>query len=121
MAKHNKIGQQGEKISVNYLREKGYKILKTNWTHNRKEIDIIVKKNDILSIVEVKTRTSETNILPSETVNFQKQKFLINAANNFVNIYNINLEIRFDIIIVTLKTDSHKIEHIKDAFYPMVE
>ena len=121
MAQHNKTGQIGEEISVHYLETQGYKILKTNWTHNRKEIDIIAKKNDILSIVEVKTRTSETNISPSETVNLQKQKFLINAANNFVNIYNINLEIRFDIIIVTLKANSHKIEHIKDAFYAMVE
>ena len=121
MAEHNKVGEKGEQIALDYLKTKDYKILHTNWRFNRKEIDIIAEKNKILTVVEIKTRTYTPNLSPSEIVNLRKQNFLINAINNYIELYNINLEIQFDIIIIILNQNGYKINHIKDAFYPMVE
>ena len=121
MAKHNKIGEQGEQIALNYLKTENYKILHSNWRFKQKEIDIIAEKNKILTVIEIKTRTYETNLQPAEMVNIRKQNFLIKAINKYIDIYNINLEIQFDIIIIILNKDGFKINHIKDAFYPMVE
>ena len=41
MAEHNEKGKQGEEIAVKFLKNKGYKILETNWRLGKNEIDII--------------------------------------------------------------------------------
>ena len=54
MAAHNELGKLGEKMAAEYLVENGYEILETNWRHQKAEVDIICKINNILAIVEVK-------------------------------------------------------------------
>ncbi len=119
MAKHNEIGKIGEKIAEEYLLEKKYKILHKNWHYQRKEIDIVAVDKNMIVIIEVKTRTSTYYNLPSQTVTLQKQKFLINTANAYVNTFNIDLEIRFDIISVQYNSHKSKIDHIENAFFPI--
>ena len=55
------IGSLGEKIAQEYLKNKGYQILDRNYSFRipaspqKGEIDIIAKKEDIISFIEVKT------------------------------------------------------------------
>ena len=56
MADHIELGKEGEIIAVDYLQKKGFQILARNFRFKRAEVDIIVFKNDLLRIVEVKTR-----------------------------------------------------------------
>ena len=58
MAEHNELGKIGEELAVDFLTEKGYEILETNWTFQKAEVDIIAQKGNVLAIVEVKTRSS---------------------------------------------------------------
>ena len=58
MAEHNELGKLGEELAVDFLIEKGYDILETNWTFQKAEVDIIALKENILAVVEVKTRSS---------------------------------------------------------------
>lgn len=44
MAEHNELGKQGEALAVEFLQQKGYAILETNWTFQKAEIDIIAQK-----------------------------------------------------------------------------
>ncbi len=119
MSENIKIGQEGEEMAVNFLVKKGYKILARNWRHKHYEIDIIAQFNDILVIVEVKRRTGTYFEQPFQAVNRKKQKRIIEATNVYIEKFEIDLEARFDIIsIVSEKYD--KIEHIEDAFYPLV-
>jgi putative endonuclease len=53
-------------------------------------------------------------------VNRKKQKFIIDATNSYIEKFDIDMEVRFDIISVIFKDGKHKIEHIEDAFYPLV-
>jgi len=55
------IGNWGENIAKNYLKNKGYTILDTNWRHHHKELDIVAYKDKIIGF-EVKTRTSNTGL-----------------------------------------------------------
>lgn len=115
----SEVGKWGETVARNYLEQKGYIILETNWHSSHREIDIIAQIKQTIVIVEVKTRTS-TYINPADAVNRQKQKLLIAAANCYMKIKNLDADIRFDIISIISKKNEVKIEHIQNAFYPQI-
>lgn len=118
---HNiEIGKLGEQIAKEYLSKKGYTILESNWTHGHKEIDLIAQYEKKLVIVEVKCRNSSPLELPQHAVNKQKQRDLISAANAYISTIDLDCEIRFDIIAIVLKGEKTEIDHIEDAFYPIL-
>ncbi len=113
------VGSWGEQQARDYLAKKGYCILETNWHDSHREIDIIASQGDEIVIVEVKTRTS-TFLKPADAVNKQKQKLLIAAANYYVRKNNIDKNVRFDIISIVAVNGEITIEHIENAFYPLL-
>ena len=117
MADHNDLGKLGEELAVDFLQKKGYEILETNWTFQKAEIDIIAQKENILAIVEVKTRSSNDFGLPQDFVKPKKIQLLVKAVNEFVIIKNLEVEVRFDIIAILKNGKEFKIEHIEEAFY----
>jgi len=119
MAEHHQTGLDGEELASLYLTGKGYEVLEKNWRFQHAEIDILARKDDVLIIAEVKTRKSSFFGEPEEFVNRQKQKHLIKAANAYVEKNDLDVEVRFDIISVLVTGDSHRINHIQDAFHPI--
>ena len=115
----HELGKLGEELAVEYLIKKGYQILERNWRSGHKEIDIIAQKDDILVIVEVKTRTSDDYGDPDIAVGAYKQRMLIWAADAYVRYKNLNVDVRFDIISIVFTDDEPQIEHIEDAFIPL--
>ncbi len=118
MAEHNETGKTGEEIAVKYLRSKGYTILETNWRLGRNEIDIVAEINDLLVVVEVKTRHTNDFGDPQSFVDRQKQRLLIRAANAYIKWHSVTKETRFDIISILLTNRDPEVNHIIDAFYP---
>lgn len=118
MAQHNKLGNKGEDIAARYLAAKGYKILERNWRHERDEIDIIALDGVFLVIAEVKTRSTAFFGEPEEAVNRKKQKYLVRAADAYIQKNNIMLETRYDILSVIIDGNTETVRHIEDAFYP---
>ncbi|MFO7842957.1 MAG: YraN family protein [Bacteroidales bacterium] len=118
MADHNKLGKKGEEIALKYLKSNQYTIKETNWRFRKNEIDIIAEKDNLLVVVEVKTRTSEYFENPKEAVTRKKQKFIIQAADAYVQENKIDMETQFDIVAVTIINGQTNIEHIQDAFQP---
>ena len=118
MSKHNKIGIKGEQIAADFLLNKGYIILHRNWRSGKKELDIIAAKDDILAIIEIKTRTRQDISFPEEAVTRRKQQFLKLATADFMDKNPEYINIRFDIISVLLDKDVVKeIIHFEEAFY----
>jgi putative endonuclease len=117
MAEHNELGKLGEELAVKFLRKEGYEILETNWTFQKAEIDIIAQKENILAVVEVKTRSSLEFGLPQDFVKPMKIQLLVKAINEYVVSKDLDFEVRFDIIAVHKEDKSFAIEHLKDAFY----
>lgn len=113
-------GKKGEDIAKAYLIKKEYKILHINWRFKHQEIDIIALDKENIVFIEVKTRSSEYFENPKDAVTRKKQKFIINAANAYIEERDINLEARFDVISIIL-SNRVEIEHIEDAFYPIVK
>lgn len=117
MAEHNDLGNRGEELAAEYLENNGYNILDRKWQYQKAEIDLIATKGDILAVVEVKTRSSIDFGLPQDFVNKKKIRLLVAAINEYVNINDLSLEVRFDIIAVLQTPTGMTVEHIEDAFY----
>lgn len=120
MAEHNIVGKKGEQIALAYLQEKGYKILAINWIYRKAELDIVATHDGLFIVVEVKTRTSTEFENPKEAVTIKKQKHIVRAADAYIQEYDIELECRFDIVSVLIIDNNIEVEHIDDAFYPML-
>jgi putative endonuclease len=121
MADHNILGKKGEELAAEFLSEKGYEILETNWSQIGSEIDIIARMEKTLVVVEVKTRKGNYFGEPEAFVNKTKQKNLIKGAGAYVQKYNLDLEVRFDIVsVIHPPSGEFKIQHIEDAFYPLL-
>jgi putative endonuclease len=117
MADHNELGKLGEELAVEYLQKYGYTILETNWVFQKAEIDILAQKDNIIAVVEVKTRSSIDFGLPQDFVKPNKIQLLVKAVNGYVNENDLDLEVRFDIIAISKKGQEFVIEHLTDAFF----
>lgn len=120
MAEHNDLGNIGEEIAVRYLHDNGFMVLETNWRFGKDEIDIIAEKGDFLVIVEVKTRASSGFGEPEVFVNKAKQRFLVRAAQVYLEKNKVDKETRFDVISIVLNNTTRKVNHIEGAFYPVL-
>lgn len=120
MAEHNDLGTTGEDLASEHLAKKGYKILERNWSFGKEEIDIIAQKDDEIVFVEVKTRASAFYGRPEAFVKRQKQRFIIKAANTYIERHDIDKEARFDVIGVIVNSGGKEINHIEDAFAPVL-
>jgi putative endonuclease len=117
MADHNELGTLGEELAVEFLEKNGYKILETNWTFQKAEVDIIATKDYVLAVIEVKTRSSIEFGLPQDFVKPKKIQLLVKAINEYVISNDLDLDVRFDIIAIQKENKGFLIEHIEDAFY----
>ena len=117
MPKKDELGSHGEQLAVDYLLDKKYSILERNYRFDRAEIDILARKDDILAVVEVKTRSSTAFGDPHEFVKPRQIKNLVKAVNHYIESRDLDVETRFDIIAISKSGQHYSIEHLTDAFY----
>lgn len=118
MDKKKEKGNLGEKVALEYLKQNGYSILKTNYFSKFGEIDIIAEDKGVLSFIEVKTRRNSF-ISALSSVSHSKQKKLHKTAQIFLQNHPEFSDsfTRFDVIaIISNNNTPPKIKHIKDAF-----
>jgi putative endonuclease len=118
MSKNRVTGQLGEKMAADFLSCKGYSIEYVNWKGEGCEIDIIARQQMKWIFIEVKTRSHSRFGWPEKAVNKTKQRHIAKAADKFIFDYQIEDEIRFDIISIIKSGDKVEIYHIEDAFVP---
>ena len=118
MSEAHDLGRDGEDQAINYLKEKGYRILFKNWKWGRNEIDIIAENKQFIVFAEVKTRSDNFQEHPRNAVTNEKQRSIIRAAEGYIQKFRIDKESRFDVVTIIKKGKESDIEHIEDAFYP---
>jgi len=113
-------GKWGEKIAVEYLRKKGFKIVATGFRSRYGEIDVIAESKEYLTITEVKTRRNPNFAHAREYVSKDKQRKIIATAKIWLTKRPTKLQPRFDVIEIYAKdgelTKSPEIIHIENAF-----
>ncbi|GAA4890535.1 YraN family protein [Flaviramulus aquimarinus] len=117
MATHNELGKKGEQLAVDFLLKNGYDIRERNYRFDKAEVDIIAQKNDVLAIIEVKTRSTIDFGNPQDFVKPKQIQRLVKAVDEYVNVNELNIEVRFDIIAIVKEGSDFNIEHLKNAFY----
>jgi len=116
MAFHNELGKKGEDLAVSYLLKHDYKIVARNFRYQKAEVDIIARKEDILAIIEVKTRSTPDFGNPQEFVKGKQIQNLVKAVDFFVTEHSLEVDVRFDIIAIIKNQSGTKIEHLENAF-----
>ena len=111
-----KVGSDGEKTAIHYLKKHKYKILSQNYQTYFGEIDIVCKIDNYIVFVEVKTRSDNYMVSGRDSVTLSKQKRIIKAAMQYLQSYRPELQPRFDVIEITVGKENNKIVHIENAF-----
>lgn len=117
MAQHNELGKKGEQLAVDFLLKHNYAIVERNYRFEKAEVDIIAQKDDILAIVEVKTRSTADFGDPQDFVKPKQIKNLVKAVDEYVTINDLDVEVRFDIVAIVKEGKGFTIEHLENAFY----
>lgn len=123
MAEHNVLGKWGEDEAALYYEDRGYEILERDWKVGKRDIDLIAltEDKDTLVFVEVKTRQNNDLQEPEEAVDVKKMRNLAIAANAYVKLHGLDMDVRFDIISVIGKCSCvESIECFEDAFNPLL-
>ncbi len=116
------VGKAGEDFVAQYLKSKGYIIIKRNWRDSRYgEIDIVAENRECIAFVEVKTRVKNSLVSGLEAVDFGKQTRTKNASQTFMRRLRTNLPPRLDVAEVTVVAEKDgifqfEINYIENAF-----
>ena len=116
MSQHNrKIGQWGENIAADYLRENGYDVIARNVRTPYGEIDIIAEKDGFTCFVEVKTRTTKSYGPPEIAVTPRKQGHMLASAEHYTTAHELD-HWQIDVIAVEGKPGGKPvITHFENA------
>ena len=108
---NKKIGNWGEEIATNYLKNKDFVILNRNYLKKWGEIDIVTRRTNKIHFIEVKTVSYETKSAlkqsvtrgtwrPEENVHAFKLRKLNRAIESWLMENNCDLNWQIDVIAV---------------------
>ncbi|MGL4393084.1 MAG: YraN family protein [Fusobacteriaceae bacterium] len=108
------IGNNFEDKARAFLETKGYKFLDKNFYHGRRELDLIMQKDNTIIFIEVKYRA--TNIFGGghSAVNKEKMRRMSEVAEGYIISKDYkNMDLRFDLIVFT----GEKIDWVQDILW----
>lgn len=115
------LGRWGESVAAGHLVATGHAIVARNWRHRRSEIDLIATCGPETVFVEVKVRGSDEWESTETVVRPDQRRRLIRAANAFLKTRaQLPGRARFDVIHIVLHDGGWKLEHVADAFLPLL-
>jgi putative endonuclease len=118
LAHNQKIGNWGEEIAAQFLREHGYEIIAQNVHTRHGEIDLVAKLDQLIIFVEVKARTSNRFGDPENAITPRKQERIAYAIDRYLNDHpDLGERWRFDAITVVGKPGTTPIiTHFEHVF-----
>jgi len=115
---HLRRGRVGELAARKHLQRSGLKFLTANFRSDHGEIDLVMRDQDCLVFVEVKTRSSEDWVRPAAAVDARKRRLLSQTALDYLRrLKNPQVKIRFDIVEVLLDDGNvREVRHLPNTF-----
>jgi putative endonuclease len=112
------LGDRGEDIAADLLRNKNFEIIERNYRFGHGEIDIVAKDKNVLVFVEVKTRKNLEFGPPELAITKNKQRQIRKIAEAYLVEKGItDLDCRIDVVAILLKQNiPPEINHIENAF-----
>jgi putative endonuclease len=113
------LGEQGERAAARFLRRRSYKIVARRRRLRYGEFDIVAVDGRTIVFVEVKTRRSEGEIRPADSIGPERRRRMSRAAVAYLKSFGLlDYPARFDIVEVVWPKDARRpaIRHHKNAF-----
>ena len=110
------IGKVAEEKALDYLTDKGFKLVTRNYSCYLGEIDLIVRDKDYLVFIEVRSRNSMSYGGGIASITYAKRQKIIKTTSHFIIKHKLQDKhpLRFDVISIDGKSGS--ITWLKDAF-----
>lgn len=99
------IGNIGEVAICRYLTKLNFEVVYTNYTIRGGEVDIIACDDTYILFVEVKTRGLNCIDDGWNAITMSKKRCILKTASNFCSKYQVRLQPRFDVALVTLNSN----------------
>jgi len=111
------LGNLGEWVAGQYLKNRGYAILNNHYTARWGEIDLVVQDQKEIVFVEVKSKSSKRFGMPVEAVTEQKLSRLIKTIHCYLQEERLNeLKYRIDVISIIFSSFMPPaIQHFKNV------
>ena len=116
--RRRETGILGEKLALDFLKKRGYRIVETNYRCPEGEVDIIARDRDFLVFVEVRSKRSLEFGSPEESITPLKKERMIAVASRYRQTHeNLPQLWRIDVVAVELdqKDKLTRIELIENA------
>ncbi|MBI4546305.1 MAG: YraN family protein [Gemmatimonadetes bacterium] len=112
------LGRRGEALAASELRRRGWRILARNFRLGHKEIDLVVRRGEVVAFVEVKTRAGLGYGHPLAAITRAKRQEIERVARAWVARHGRPGDMyRFDAVaVLLLPGGSCVIEHCEDAW-----
>jgi len=117
----HELGRRGESLAAGYLLGRGWRILARNYRFGRREIDLVVRGDDLVAFVEVKTRAGPGYGAPEEAVTRLKRREIELVALEYLTRHRLgDVDVRFDVLSIVLAPDGRveRVDHFEDAWRP---
>jgi putative endonuclease len=84
LAGRQELAAHGEEVVAGWYRSSGYEVLARNWRCPQGELDLVLRRGDLIVFCEVKTRSSTAFGAPVEAVTRAKQARLRRVAGRYL-------------------------------------
>ena len=114
------LGDLGERLAVQHLLAKGYRIRERNFRVREGEIDIIAQYGDLLAFVEVRCRRGDGMGTAGESLTPAKQRRLLGLAEAYGQAReSLPAQRRIDVIALDFERGGRllSLDHIEGAIW----
>lgn len=110
------IGNRGEDVAMQWLRERGYYIVERNWRSGSYEIDIVAEHFDTIHFIEVKTRHISGWQSPFDSMDEHKLRSMQRAVSLYRLTHRMPHRVQYDLVAVTVDDHDHfSVEYIENV------
>ena len=112
-AAHLMQGADAEQQAYDFLLNQGLKPVCRNFRCKQGELDLVMLDEDVLVIVEVRFRRSNTFGGAVESITAKKRAKIIYATQQYLSTYAVKNTVRFDVVAISA---GNTLNWIKNAF-----
>lgn len=104
-----------EETARAYLEERGYHLVAANWVARGGELDLVMRRGELLVFIEVRQRRSDRFGTPAETLDPRKLARLRRTATEYLLRHHrtTDLPVRFDAVLVSGTRERFEVEHLE--------
>ena len=111
------FGKLGERIAERWLRRGGWVVVNRRFQNGKRDIDLVVRKDQTVAFVEVKARKGDDFGGPVEAVHWRKRRELVRSAKVWIDRHGaVSEDYRFDVVGVLVDGERVRVRHVPGAF-----